>query len=74
MWLVRLESGHLLSRKLVVKVGGRAAGRFPGAIPVLSLTRGFLAGPRKSSLGSAQGWSEVSEPGSAYDRFFSGSS
>lgn len=45
MWLVILESGHLLSRKLVVKGSGGMAGQIPWSpfLPFL-LDEGFLLG------------------------------
>lgn len=43
-----------------------------GAIPFLSARQGFLVGPRHSSLGSAQGWSEGSQPERANDRVVPG--
>lgn len=52
VWLVRLESDHLLSRKLVVTVSGGVAGQIFWS-PFLSflLDKGFLLGPESHPLG-----------------------
>lgn len=65
-----MQSRLLLSRKLVIK-GGACGQADPPSLLLLArqvLDSGFLLGPGKSSLGSAQELSEVLQPESADDR------